>query len=119
MNCMKCGREVPSGQAFCDTCLAEMKKYPVNPDTVIQLPTAKSHPTPRKATVRRKAILSEQEQIRRLKTRLRRLWTALIILLVLMITLGCLAADTLLKSRRPLLGQNYSTIPQKTTSAEK
>ena len=33
MNCMKCGREIPEQQTFCDVCLEVMSQYPVNPHT--------------------------------------------------------------------------------------
>lgn len=42
MNCMKCGREIPVGQVFCDGCLKVMETYPVKPDTAIHLPTGES-----------------------------------------------------------------------------
>ena len=38
MYCMKCGREIEDGQAFCGDCLAVMEKYPVKPGTAVILP---------------------------------------------------------------------------------
>jgi predicted nucleic acid-binding Zn ribbon protein len=35
---MKCGTTIPTGQVFCDPCLEDMEKHPVNPGTPIQLP---------------------------------------------------------------------------------
>ena len=38
MNCMKCGRETENEAVFCQDCLAEMEKYPVNHGAVVLLP---------------------------------------------------------------------------------
>lgn len=38
MNCMKCGAELKEDQVFCDECLANMARYPVRPNVVVQLP---------------------------------------------------------------------------------
>ena len=38
MNCIKCGREIPENQVFCDRCLEQMAAHPVKPGTPIYLP---------------------------------------------------------------------------------
>ena len=38
MQCMKCGRDVESGEVFCELCLEEMQKYPVRPGTAVVIP---------------------------------------------------------------------------------
>lgn len=113
MNCMKCGREVPDQQVFCESCMEVMNNYPVKMDAAVQLPVRKDA-QPNKKAVRRRPALSEQEQIRRLKTRVRRLWTALAIVLVLFAILACFTTNHLLKDRRPLPGQNYTTSKSET-----
>ena len=51
MNCMKCGRETRGEDVFCQDCLTEMKKYPVDPGTVVLLPRRKD-PSAKKADKR-------------------------------------------------------------------
>lgn len=118
MNCMKCGREIKEGASFCDSCLEEMKEYPVRPETVVQLPNHSQYTSSRRSIIRRKPQISEQEQIRRLKIRLKRLWTAFGIVLALLIMLCCLSANFLFRSRKPLPGQNYSTVPKTTETSD-
>ena len=38
MNCVKCGREIPEDQVFCEICLTEMENYPVKPGTAVHIP---------------------------------------------------------------------------------
>ena len=71
MNCMKCGRDIPAEQVFCDNCLEIMKKYPVKPDTVVQLPRSRQQIAQKKQSARRRP-LSPEEQIPVLKKSLRR-----------------------------------------------
>lgn len=83
MNCMKCGREIPAGQVFCDSCLETMKKYPIKPDTAVQLPRNRQDTVLRKQASRRRP-LSPEEQIPGLKRTIRRLrfFTALLVLVL-------------------------------------
>ncbi|MBQ6997977.1 MAG: hypothetical protein IJN60_06380 [Oscillospiraceae bacterium] len=69
MNCIKCGTELPGEQVFCDACLAEMDKYPVKPDITVTLPPRKEAPVSKKKT--RKRNLPQEEQLRRVKAKLR------------------------------------------------
>ncbi len=69
MNCIKCGVEVPENQVFCDACLAEMEKYPVKPDITITLPPRKETPVSKKKS--RKRTSPPEEQLRRVKAKLR------------------------------------------------
>lgn len=112
MNCMKCGREVQSEQAFCESCMTAMQDYPVRADVAVQLPVRKNTPAAKGQNPRRRIAPSEQEQIRRLKLRVRRLWTALALVLVVLVILACFTANHLLRDRRPQRGQNYSTAPK-------
>ena len=90
MNCMKCGREIPAGQVFCDGCLEVMKKYPVKPDTVVQLPRSRQQNATKKQALRRRP-LSPEEQIPVLKRSLRR-HKLCIAILVLVIAAATVAA---------------------------
>lgn len=92
MNCMKCGRDIPQGQVFCDSCLEVMKKYPVKPDAAIQLPRRSLQNAVKKQPARRRP-LSPEEQIPLLKRSIRRLKitvAVLVLLLVAAIVVGVL-----------------------------
>lgn len=115
MYCIKCGRDVKEGQVFCDSCQEVMKKYPVKPGTAIQLPGKKEAP-PKKTYTKRKQPLSPEEQILRLKKRLKRL---VIMWLVTLLLLAATVYPTVqfvkgLTIRLP--GQNYSTIVHSETA---
>ena len=43
--CMRCGWEIEEGQVFCQDCLKEMSRYPVDPNTVVQIPLRKESVT--------------------------------------------------------------------------
>ena len=83
MTCMKCGREIPAGQVFCDGCLDVMEKYPIKPDTVVQLPRRSMQPVQKKQPSRRKQLTPE-EQVPLLKRSCRRLMLCVIALLLIL-----------------------------------
>lgn len=83
MTCMKCGREIPAGQVFCDSCLEVMEKYPIKPDTVVQLPRRSTQPVQKKQPSRRKQLTPE-EQVPLLKRTCRRLMLCVIALLLIL-----------------------------------
>lgn len=117
MHCMKCGREISEGEVFCQDCLKIMAKYPVKPDTAVQIPRRRESASVRRAVVRRKTV-SPEEQIRKLK---RRLIVALAVWLITFLLL-CAAlyplAVYLLTEERIRPGQNYSLIESQQSSAE-
>lgn len=115
MNCLKCGREVPGEQVFCEDCLLEMEKYPVKPETVIQLPRQRDSMGVKKSPKRRTAPL--EEQVKLLRKRLRIQTILLLIALALIIALAFPAARYLMEDHF-LPGQNYSTIIVTTTPDE-
>lgn len=117
MNCMKCGREIQSDAVFCESCMADMEKYPVKPDVVVKLPT-RSKADPKKNSTRRRLALTEKEQIALLKRRIRRLYALVAALLVLLGVMGYFAVNTVLKGKAPLPGQNYSTVTTKPQETE-
>ena len=117
MFCMKCGREIEEGQAFCIYCLHGMAKYPVKPGTVIQLPKRRETPASRKSFSRRK-ILSPEDQIRKLKKQLRNT-TILALVLFLLFCAALYPAVLYLAGEDNFLpGQNYSLIDSLTPAEE-
>ena len=109
MNCMKCGSKIEEGQAFCSSCLAEMDRYPVNPGTVVLLPTPQKQP--KKPVVKKKAPPTPEDQLVRMK---RKVWALRTLVVFSIIVIGLLSyitsrVITELDIQR-LLGRNYSTI---------
>lgn len=110
MYCMKCGRDIEEGQVFCTSCLEVMAKYPVKPGIAIQLPGRKETPVLKKTYPRRRQPPTPEEQIQRLKKRLKRM------IILWLITLALLAAtiyptiEFFLGKPFQLPGQNYTTI---------
>ena len=116
MNCMKCGREATDNNAYCQICLTEMEQFPVRPGTVILLPNQEP-PQPKKAVRKKKPALSPEEQLPLLK---KKVWYLRLIALVLALLLTAISvvaiqAVTELDWQR-LLGQNYSTMGESSTS---
>ena len=79
MNCMKCGRETPFEQVFCEDCLLDMEKHPVKPGTVVVLPKHRDHAAMKKAPKKRTVPL--EEQIRVLRKRQKMMSLALLLCL--------------------------------------
>lgn len=109
MNCMKCGREMETEQAFCEDCLLEMDKYPVNPGTAVQLPLRKETHTIRKNQNRRRSV-SPEEQISRLKKRIWFLTGALAVTVILLLAMIYPTVNYFLRNYYLRPGQNYTTI---------
>ena len=110
MSCMKCGRDTQEGQVFCAACLETMAKYPVKPGIAIQLPGRKDAPASKKAYVKRKQAPTPEEQVLKLKKRLR---TMILLWLVTLLLLAAAVYPTVeyFRGRQNLLpGQNYNTI---------
>lgn len=117
MNCMKCGRELDSEQAFCDDCLLEMKKYPVLSGTAVQLPLRARTTPPKKSQPRRRTI-SLEEQVKILKKRIWVLAGALTVTIALILALIYPAVNYFLKSYYLRPGQNYTTVVSTTAATE-
>ena len=107
MNCLKCGRETPGEQVFCENCLQTMEKYPVQPGIAVKLPQRKESTVIRRAPKRR--TVSPEEQIKVLKTRVIRLSILLFLAAAIIIFLTPAAISHLTGHRRKP-GQNYSVI---------
>ena len=110
MQCLKCGREIPVGQVFCQDCLTDMEKYPVKSGTPVRLPKRQEAPVVKKQNHRRPPAAPEV-QVKRLKLRL---WILSLVLVAVLALAG--TAVWMLWSRiprkevQPLPGQNYSSI---------
>ena len=113
MNCMKCGREIPAGHVFCEHCLEIMQKYPVKPDTAIQLPRKREEIAAKK-TNGRKRQLSPEEQVLLWRKKYRRLMACLLILVLLLAVAGAAIFKLMPGDQVPLppVGRNYTIDPQ-------
>lgn len=107
MNCIKCGRETPGEQLFCDSCIEGMADYPVDPNTPVQLPRRRTPAAMRKPPRRR--IPSPEEQIHKLSRRVQILAALLVVFGVLCAVLTAMCFHLYHASRLPL-GQNYTAI---------
>lgn len=108
MNCMKCGREIALGQAFCKDCLADMAKAPVDPNTPVILPSHAPAAAPRRPTVRRTVKPEEQVIL------LRKLLMVVCLVLAAVSLAFAITTWVLLQQLEEvpgtvLPGQNYST----------
>ena len=110
MNCVKCGRETAEERVFCDLCLEEMEKHPVDPRTAVYIPR-RTEEEPRKIVQRKKPVLTPSEQVLRLKKKLRRTRIALVLALLLCGAL-CFVVGRAVEELdfQRLLGQNYHTV---------
>ena len=118
MHCMKCGQDIPAGQVFCDQCLEVMEKYPVKPGIVVQLPNRPAAAVQKKPGVRRRNVLSPEEQVKRLRKRTRVLTLVLMLFIAITCVLGYLTAKQYIDNIDKVLpGQNYSSMeePSETT----
>ena len=110
MNCMKCGLEIDEGQVFCIGCLEVAEKYPVKPGIAIQLPGRKESPSVKKIYTKRRQPPTAEEQLLKLKKRMR-------VMVIIWFITFCLLAATVYPTvmyftGEPFLlpGQNYTTI---------
>lgn len=87
MHCLKCGRKIEDNESFCPDCLADMAKYPIQPGTVVKLPTRTATISTKKRPTRRRKPLKPEEQIAALKKRCNWL-TVLLILAILAALIG-------------------------------
>ena len=115
MHCLKCGRELDAEQVFCNDCLAEMEKYPVNPGTTLQLPRRRETTSVKKSYFRRKS-LSFEEQVKQLRSLVRVLVILLIVVTVIASLLAYPAVTHMMEERHQT-GKNYSSAPRAETTA--
>ena len=87
--CLKCGKETKD--VFCESCKAEMNRYPVNPGTPVSVPDREAYITRKRANKpKRKATAEEQNRfLRKLAKFLLILWgltaAALVVFILLWI----------------------------------
>lgn len=113
--CMKCGREMPAGHAFCDACLEDMAQYPVASDIPVIIPARPAVSPARRQKQRRERKPEEQNRILRKMV----LWISLVALLITVASAGVIALLTGrlqdMQSRLPQHNNTYSTNEQLTT----
>lgn len=117
MSCMKCGRDTEEGQVFCAACREVMANYPVKPNIAIQLPTRKDAPAPKKTHAKRRQPLAAEEQILKLKKRLRGMVILWLITLMLLAATIYPTVEYFFGERFLLPGQNYNTITSEEVTA--
>lgn len=112
MNCMKCGKEIPATQVFCDSCLAVMDRYPVKPDIHVQLPHRDSS---QKKAPSRKPEPTTKEKLLQSRKIIKRLVLALVCaLLALVLSVTLLLYTCLQKDTTSNIGKNYNTTDTRT-----
>ncbi len=106
MKCMRCGTEIHAGTGFCESCLAEMEKHPVDPNTPVNLPRREKHVPVKRS---RKRHLKPEELIRKMRRLI--LWLMAIILVLVMALTATIYMLVSQPEQGPNLlpGQNYET----------
>lgn len=109
MYCMKCGKEIKENQVFCEACLVIMDKYPVKPGTHIQIPQRPVSTAGK--PVSRKRILTQEEQLQRLRRSVKHLAVALVCaILALGLTVTLLVRTVVDYQESNAIGKNYNTV---------
>lgn len=109
MNCIKCGREIPEDQVFCESCLTEMDNYPVKPGTAVHIPARTPEEAPKKPA-KKKRVPTAEELLLRTRKKLRRARIFAVMLLLICGALSFLMAQAVLElDFQRILGQNYRT----------
>ncbi len=83
VQCLKCGRKIQDGQVFCEGCLQVMQTYPVKPGTAVQLPKHREISEEKKKATRHRTQ-SPAEQNVQLRGTIRKLRTAIVLLVLLL-----------------------------------
>ena len=108
VNCMKCGKEVSEGQAFCQECLKVMEQYPVRSGTYVRIPPRKDYEDAKQP--RRKKEMTQEEQIALLQVKVHWLSIAVVTLLAASILMGMFILKDLLLPEEPAItmSRNYT-----------
>ena len=111
MDCIKCGRETRGEDIFCQDCLTEMAKYPVQPGTVVLLPrrkeTSSVKKTPKRHTPSSEEIIAGLRQQRSV---------LLLLLVACIVAIALMFEPTMhyLRDEHYEIGQNYSSVTPST-----
>ena len=109
MNCMKCGVELKESGVFCESCLADMEKYPVKPNITVRIPRRPVSAPPKKKA-RHQRYVKPEEQIRHLKKVRNWLCVLLAAALLAFAASAAMVLYLLNDEELPSIGQNYETI---------
>ena len=110
MSCMKCGREIALGQAFCKDCLEDMSHYPVNPATPVQIPVQPPSVNNNRRNNRARKAKKPEEQLLRLRKLVRFQAIIILCLLTALILLGFYGYQKLYQKDQAFRpGENYLT----------
>lgn len=113
MNCIKCGREIDEQNVFCPGCLEDMARYPVAPETVVQLPQQQKHhkKAPRKHTP------TAEELLKRARNQIGWMYVIMVLIIFMTVVFAFIAFDLQNKyDFSNILGQNYSIVDQFTST---
>lgn len=118
MNCMKCDRLIAADQVFCEQCLEEMARYPVNPNTPVILPHREEAQVVKRSTSFKRTRKPE-EKVSALKKAVIWLSVAVVVLVISLSLLVTAMVRMILdaKNTQPP-GQNYGTTGQQQPSDE-
>ncbi len=113
MRCMKCGVQIGDQDSFCQNCLGEMEKYPVQSNIPIQLPIRNETPTPRRKA-RRYREGKPEDLLRQQRKTIRRLRICLAISLALFLLVTGLLLQKLSRqdNQADETGRNYMTATE-------
>ena len=112
MRCMKCGREIPEQQAFCETCLEEMEKHPVKANAIVQLPPRTDAPVAKKKTPRHRDPKPE-DILRQQRLLIRCLCAALAVAVAAFVLTAVMLLKLMEQRDTPTnIGQNYGAITE-------
>ena len=109
MYCMKCGKEIPDKQVFCEGCLEVMAQFPVKPETRVMLPNRDTVTVTKKSPAR-KRTLSAEERLAKTKKVIQWLSIALAATFFALVLSVSLLIETMApETQGGVIGQNYST----------
>ncbi len=110
MYCVKCGTKLPDDRVFCDSCLADMERYPVKPGTAVYLPRQDAQWEAKKPAPRKKTVSPEETAARLRRTVAWLTGLAVVLAVLLSISVAILARQLWKADRDEDIGKNYSTI---------
>ena len=111
MNCMKCGRETKGDAVFCEDCLEHMDRHPVTANVLVYVPSEKDRAAAAKKHTTTHAVVSSEDQVKKLKQEVEVLRLLVIIFIMLSLFFGIFSMDTLSKLKvSKLQGKNYTTV---------